>query len=140
MNTDSKECADCGQPFGPNRRDRDDPEHWNRRRYCGRSCAARGSQRGRTPPPTLPPMPEWGWQERGTCRGGPLGSFYPEGYHGKANKQIETQTAARYCTGCPVRAECLITALRNEDRFGVWGGTTPKQRAAMLKTGKGIPA
>lgn len=33
------------------------------------------------------------------------------------------------CRGCPVRAECLAYAIAADERFGVWGGTTPVERA-----------
>ena len=43
--------------------------------------------------------------------------------------------AARWvCTGCPVLAQCLADALTSEDparRWGVIGGTTPEERAAL---------
>lgn len=42
-------------------------------------------------------------------------------------------TAQRICTKCPVAAECLEWALTNDERIGVWGGTTPGQRRAMRR-------
>jgi WhiB family transcriptional regulator, redox-sensing transcriptional regulator len=42
--------------------------------------------------------------------------------------------ARRVCTGCPVLPECLADALVSEDparRWGVIGGTTPDERAAL---------
>jgi WhiB family redox-sensing transcriptional regulator len=39
------------------------------------------------------------------------------------------------CRGCPVRAECLASALERDERYGLWGGLTPNERAALLKTG-----
>ena len=32
---------------------------------------------------------------------------------------------------CPVRAQCLELALRQQERFGVWGGKSPRQRQAI---------
>ena len=41
------------------------------------------------------------------------------------------------CNRCPVKADCLATAMRFEPangityRSGIWGGTTPAQRTAL---------
>lgn len=40
-------------------------------------------------------------------------------------------TAQAACDRCPIVAACLHWAMENE-KYGVWGGTTPKQRT-MLK-------
>jgi WhiB family redox-sensing transcriptional regulator len=32
-----------------------------------------------------------------------------------------------------VEAECLDYALVNDERFGIWGNTTPKQREAIKR-------
>lgn len=41
--------------------------------------------------------------------------------------------AAKICSGCPVRLECLADALDNQVEFGVWGGLTERQRRALLR-------
>lgn len=40
-------------------------------------------------------------------------------------------TAAKFCTDCPVRQECLEYALRENIEFGVWGGASERARARM---------
>jgi WhiB family redox-sensing transcriptional regulator len=42
--------------------------------------------------------------------------------------------ARRVCAGCPVRLECLRTALDNREDYGIWGGTTPDERRDMLRS------
>jgi WhiB family redox-sensing transcriptional regulator len=43
--------------------------------------------------------------------------------------------AKEVCAGCPVRAQCLADVMAAEDparRWGVSGGTTPAERAALF--------
>jgi WhiB family redox-sensing transcriptional regulator len=41
------------------------------------------------------------------------------------------------CAGCPVRLQCLDYALSFEtcdaNRWGIWGGLTPRQRSSLAK-------
>ena len=41
--------------------------------------------------------------------------------------------ARALCAGCPVRQECLETALADSELLGLWAGTTPDQRKAMRR-------
>ena len=34
----------------------------------------------------------------------------------------------RYCRGCPVRVDCAAAALAQDERHGIWGGLTARQR------------
>ncbi|SDP46338.1 Transcription factor WhiB [Klenkia soli] len=46
----------------------------------------------------------------------------------------EPQTAAIHlCAACPVTTACLDYALAADERFGIWGGTTPTQRTTLRK-------
>jgi len=35
------------------------------------------------------------------------------------------------CRQCPVRTQCLAYAMENNERFGVWGGLSPRQRRRL---------
>lgn len=39
--------------------------------------------------------------------------------------------AVAVCDGCPIKRECLLQALTNNEQFGVWGGMTPSQREQL---------
>lgn len=39
---------------------------------------------------------------------------------------LETIRARTICANCPVRRECLESAITNKHRFGVWGGADEK--------------
>ena len=42
--------------------------------------------------------------------------------------------AREFCRTCPVRTECLAHALDQRIEFGVWGGTTERERRALLRS------
>jgi WhiB family transcriptional regulator, redox-sensing transcriptional regulator len=46
---------------------------------------------------------------------------------GPEKRRIEKARA--YCEGCPVRLECLDHALSLPEAYGIWGGTTRRQRS-----------
>lgn len=59
--------------------------------------------------------------------------FFPEAQGGGSAARYRPAKAA--CCPCPIRRECLQWALFRPERHGVWGGTTPDERKAMLKAG-----
>ena len=66
------------------------------------------------------------WQNRAACRGMHPSLFYPERGESKTE-------AAAVCRTCPVAAECLEYANANNERHGIWGGTSERQRLAMRR-------
>lgn len=44
--------------------------------------------------------------------------------------------AKAICRACPLREGCLRWALDNDEREGIWGGTTPKERELIKKSGR----
>ena len=67
-----------------------------------------------------------GWQERALCAQTDPEAFFPE-------KGGSTREAKKVCTGCEVRAECLEYALANDERFGIWGGLSERERRKLKK-------
>jgi hypothetical protein len=49
----------------------------------------------------------------------------------------ESRFAKKICGACPVQRDCLITALRDGERFGVWAGLTSIERRRLLKDHSG---
>jgi len=67
-----------------------------------------------------------GWQDRALCAQTDPEAFFPE-------KGGSTREAKKVCTGCEVRAECLEYALANDERFGIWGGLSERERRKLKR-------
>ena len=70
---------------------------------------------------------ENGWQERALCAQTDPEAFFPE-------KGGSTREAKKVCLGCDVRSECLEYALMNDERFGIWGGLSERERRRLKKS------
>ncbi|WP_436492095.1 WhiB family transcriptional regulator [Actinokineospora sp. HUAS TT18] len=66
------------------------------------------------------------WQERALCAQTDPEAFFPE-------KGGSTREAKRICLGCEVRSECLEYALAHDERFGIWGGLSERERRRLKK-------
>ena len=66
------------------------------------------------------------WQEQALCAETDPEAFFPE-------KGGSTREAKKICTGCEVRAECLEFALANDERFGIWGGLSERERRRLRR-------
>jgi WhiB family redox-sensing transcriptional regulator len=53
--------------------------------------------------------------------------FFPE--HG--TPVSSARAAKRICARCPVRPECLAYALEHNERYGVWGGLSERERRKL---------
>lgn len=42
-----------------------------------------------------------------------------------------TREAKKVCANCTVRAECLSYALEHDERFGIWGGLSERERRKL---------
>lgn len=77
-----------------------------------------------------PILQHWAWQYRADCRGSSVDVFFPseaELEH-PLHRAASAQAAKLICDGCPVVRQCLDHALAVPERFGVWGGLTPRER------------
>ena len=69
---------------------------------------------------------ELSWQERALCAETDPEAFFPE-------KGGSSREAKRICSECPVRIECLNYALRRDERYGVWGGMSERERRRLKR-------
>jgi WhiB family transcriptional regulator, redox-sensing transcriptional regulator len=66
------------------------------------------------------------WQEKALCAQTDPEAFFPE-------KGGSTREAKRICLGCEVRDACLDYALANDERFGIWGGLSERERRRLKR-------
>jgi WhiB family redox-sensing transcriptional regulator len=66
------------------------------------------------------------WQENALCAQTDPEAFFPE-------KGGSTREAKRICQGCEVRDACLEYALANDERFGIWGGLSERERRRLKR-------
>lgn len=66
------------------------------------------------------------WQMKAACLEVDPEIFFPErGGSSKAARSV--------CLECEVRMECLRYALRNREQFGIWGGTSERERRKLRR-------
>jgi WhiB family transcriptional regulator, redox-sensing transcriptional regulator len=66
------------------------------------------------------------WQERALCSQTDPEAFFPE-------KGGSTREAKRICSRCEVKSECLEYALGHDERFGIWGGLSERERRKLKR-------
>jgi WhiB family redox-sensing transcriptional regulator len=66
------------------------------------------------------------WQEQALCSQTDPESFFPE-------KGGSTREAKRICAACDVKQECLEYALQRDERFGIWGGLSERERRRLRR-------
>ena len=66
------------------------------------------------------------WQERALCAQTDPEAFFPE-------KGGSTREAKQICNSCDVRSECLEYALGHDERFGIWGGLSERERRRLKR-------
>ena len=69
---------------------------------------------------------ELSWQGDALCAQTDPEAFFPE-------KGGSTRDAKKVCGACMVRSECLEYALENDERFGIWGGMSERERRRLRK-------
>jgi WhiB family redox-sensing transcriptional regulator len=68
------------------------------------------------------------WRSQARCRDLGWRVFFPEPEEGP-----QSDEAKAICAECPVEPDCLQYALTAKEDYGVWGGTTPRERRQMRR-------
>lgn len=66
------------------------------------------------------------WFGRALCKETDPEAFFPE-------RGGSTREAKRICARCEVREECRDYAMGNDERFGVWGGLSERERRRLKR-------
>ena len=69
------------------------------------------------------------WQQNALCAQTDPEAFFPE-------KGGSTRDAKRVCAQCEVREQCLNWAVDHDERFGIWGGMSERERRRYKKIRK----
>ncbi len=70
------------------------------------------------------------WQTRAACRGMGSDLFFP-------TRGDALGPATRICARCPVLEECRTTALDDPSLYGIWAGTSVRERRRLRSEGRG---
>ncbi|MEU5999993.1 WhiB family transcriptional regulator [Streptomyces sp. NPDC047197] len=73
------------------------------------------------------------WMTSALCAREDPELFFPVSVSGPALR--EELAAKRVCLRCPVLRPCLTWALDSGQAYGVWGGTSAEERAALRRKG-----
>ena len=66
------------------------------------------------------------WQESALCAQTDPEAFFPE-------KGGSTREAKKVCQTCDVKQVCLEYALAHDERFGIWGGLSERERRRLRR-------
>jgi WhiB family redox-sensing transcriptional regulator len=66
------------------------------------------------------------WQSNARCHEADPEIFFPE--RGGSSK-----LARAVCSKCEVKTKCLEYALNNKEQFGIWGGTSERERRKLRR-------
>jgi WhiB family transcriptional regulator, redox-sensing transcriptional regulator len=75
------------------------------------------------------------WMADGLCRQVDPDLFFEastERYEVKTSDERQS-IAKAVCAKCPVRRECLEYALTHDERYGIWGGATERERRELKR-------
>lgn len=73
------------------------------------------------------PVSKSSWEIDAVCATADPESWFPE-------RGGSSSTAKKICSGCPVRRPCLMYSLEADERFGVWGGYSERERRIIKRS------
>ena len=66
------------------------------------------------------------WAAYAACRETDPDLFFPA-------EDADPTEALKICAGCAVRDDCLDYGFMTKARYGIWGGTTERERKRLLR-------
>lgn len=72
-------------------------------------------------------QPDLSWQVDANCIGVDPDIFFPE-------RGASTKEAKSICAACKAKTDCLNYALDNGEKFGIWGGTSERERRRLRRS------
>jgi WhiB family redox-sensing transcriptional regulator len=70
---------------------------------------------------------EMGWADQALCAETDPEAYFPE--KGGSNRE-----AKKVCRRCEVRPECLGYALEHDEKHGIWGGLSERERRGVVRS------
>ena len=93
----------------------------------------KGSNTAIVVPRPLRIVDQGNWMFEAACRNEDPALFYDHDYETPKARVTRTDMAKAVCRDCTVRRQCLDTAMRNEEAYGIWGGMTAPERWHLAK-------
>ena len=60
-------------------------------------------------------------------------AFFPDEFTDTETRHYAVKTAKEICNRCPLIADCANYAVQANEPFGIYGGTTPAERAVIVE-------
>lgn len=79
-----------------------------------------------------PLIDHWEWQGGAACRGMDSSTFFHPPEERNAARQQRIDAAKQICRTCPAMLACRAHALQVREPYGIWGGLSEDERAALL--------
>ena len=74
------------------------------------------------------------WQEDAACREFDNVLFFgAEDGESELERQTREAHAKTICNSCPVKQPCLEFAMETNQKYGIWGGYTDKERGSLKR-------
>ena len=73
------------------------------------------------------------WVLEANCRGRTHLFFSPDDSETRSDRRRREAQAKKVCQECKVRVQCLEEAFNADERFGIWGGLTERERRAARR-------
>jgi WhiB family transcriptional regulator, redox-sensing transcriptional regulator len=79
------------------------------------------------------PLALWSWRLRAACRKVDSGIFFSPDGERPPERDAREARAKAICARCPVIGPCAAYAIQHDERYGVWGGLSERERAALRR-------